>query len=1265
MNLNNLLFFDKNGESYNLTLNSNGYWEGADYFLPVSTALYDCSNIFVLENTAPDVYKFPEMESGSKFEVKWVTSDAKDNFFLFTVQRENIHADSVIYLEKQDSITINHSDFGQSGTLDLSYPMQINVAFTPTQEIAYSRVLQVYYTTSTTSTLILEMTFYGEGEDEDERYRIWLENFGVKFNREDALFLKDYDLKEGLPDWQQINVARKNLLVNIDQVYPYVGTYKGLLNLLSLLGYRDVLRVREYWQDSDPNSLYYKKYATVDVTDLMKIGDAAQIDLVDANGQIKRGGKFKKTEFLALAYEFTVASDHYDEDGLPEVVSTTDFSVEEIFFKLHGISNKLKQEILPINVLVKDVIGEFIYFTKFNLRNWDDTTYVESSTINDSYLVKVLMPDAIVTDLKVRDLKTLYPKLNGTSEFPEISYNLGQIEPYQDQQKYASDEIDYLMDAITAFYADVNHYDYYHMGQTSPFDYGDDTLPKIGCPIILEAYIPDLQLQDLDGITFGDFILSEATTSSTLNTVGTGTKYFGCATIQSFRVGSRVKITATIDLSSYMEGTITEISPIGYPVNTIKVQVDTSSGATTSTGWTVNLVDTHFTIGMLRYKNGYEIEWIITGPQNYYFQWRDKVENVHKIPHILPHTGDYSIDLKVHDMHGGTSTAHKKITVVSEEPVLQAFVKIQDKTKYDFKSLSNITIGDLGENQLYRPFATVININGENAPISSIYSHYLDWFTYSEEYGVGSPQIDVQIYNPLAGFESYSVSTRPEKSRWGTGAANGQPIISDYAPATISDMKFVTFAEMGYVGDNIDGFYIDFHNLYLDSPSSYLTSMQFGGFTEIEFFMLIQTPQDLVDYLEAADLPGWREYRYQVIGDRVKATSKFQDKKNHSILKFVYTLSGVYNSTPYLPSSIDLDISSKEIKLGVCTLLQSEMIGPSGPFWLGPSGPWWYGPSGPWWENPSGLPYWVGPSGFWAGPSGYTPSGPSFWPPDTDLEFPNPSGPLWPGPSNWLFPTVYSNTILKLGDRLRIRNSSGGYAEGYVIGLSDYDIEVDVDLINAVGDFDEFDLAIVDTVYTFEKPVHVFDRLTMLDIQTTLSNAGLVLDEDLLFLNCPFPDQLISTRLHKGAAGSDIRYWINAGYVIYDNVLGEQTGNLPSAYDENSFNMVNVRATYNTMVVPIYHPMFVIISNLASNVETEWTLYSGTTVVAKVKTTSYFIWRFDTPGLYKLEVKSTDTRGNVYTVTTDIAVASAMEVNEYQKYVEKQLDARKFEMTHH
>ena len=506
MNINNLLFFDKNGESYNFSQNSDGVWEGADYFLPISTALYDVSNLFILESTNSG-YRFPVMEPGSKIIAKWITSENSDNFFLFTVAKEDPHTDSTTYITRQTGITIDYEDLSPSGStnLDLTYPLQLNVSFSPSEEVSYNRTLELYYETSSTTTKIASIYFYGEGEDEDERFRIWLANFGIKFNREDALLLKDYDLKEGLPDWKQINQARKEILVNRDQIYPYVGTYKGLINLIDILGYRDVLRVKEYWKDSDTNSPYYNKFAMVDVTDLMTAGSIDSINLVDLNGQIKKGGKFKKTEFLALAYEFSVASDNYDDDGVPEVEFTTDFEVDEIFYKLNRLSTKLKTEILPVNVVIKDIIGEFIYFNKFNLRNWSDVTYINSLEINDDYDLVINQPVTTSQLLQIRDIKTLYHKTNSTSAFPEISFNTSNTNPYELNQKYPISDIPSLLTGIQDYYLNLKNYEFAYHGQTNPMQSGDDIDGKVGCPVSLEAYIPDFTLGELDGSKFIDF----------------------------------------------------------------------------------------------------------------------------------------------------------------------------------------------------------------------------------------------------------------------------------------------------------------------------------------------------------------------------------------------------------------------------------------------------------------------------------------------------------------------------------------------------------------------------------------------------------------------------------------------------------------------------------------------------------------------------------------------------------------------------------------
>ena len=1194
MNINNLVFFDKNGESYNLSQSTDGFWEGADYFLPISIALYDCSNLFILENTN-GVYSFPKMDAGSKFEVIWKTAEAKDNFFLFTVTREGLQADSNVFLNREESLTINHSDFSQSSNqLDLAYPLQLNIGFSPIQEKSYARTLQIYYTTLTESTLVLEMNFYGEGEDEDERFRVWLSNFGVKFNREDALLLKDYDLKEGLPDWAQINQARKQLLVNIDQVYPYVGTYKGLLNLIDLMGYRDILRVKEYWRDADPNSTYFKKFAMVDVTDLMQIGDASKINLVDANGQIKKGGKFRKTEFLALAYQFTIAGDTYDDDGLPEVVSTTDFTVDEIFFKLHGLARKLKNEIIPINVIIKDIIGEFIYFEKFNLRNWLDLTQIEALQINDTYKIKLIYPEVTSTELKIRDLKTLYPKLNGITAFPALTFNYGQVNPYQDAQAYPLNQTQYLIDAVGDYYAAIKDYEFKHIGEASPLNIGDDVLDSIGCPVVLEASIPDLTLQELDSITFRDFITISPTTSSSNNSISAGTKYFTCVTVQPFTVGMELKIYVTTDNSQWMEGTVAEINPVGYPINTLKLSITNYSGYLTSnTAWTLHIIDSHFTISNIKYRNSYELEWTITGPQNYQFQRRGKITELAKIPHMLPHTGEYLIQIKAFDMQGGTSVDYQRITVQKDTPVLQAFMKMQDKFRYDFKNLHNVTLGDLSNSPLFDPFTNIINPNGPNGAITNIISHHLDWYTYSNYYSIGGHQDQVKILNPIAnGFEEFANSNHPNKLHWGTGTKNGQATIQDYDTAKIKDLYHLDFSDFGYIGDTLNGYTLTSLTDLTNDPYLNTLSLQYNGFQEIDLVAELGSSFSLVDlvtFLSTSTYPGWDNFRYQVIGSNIKATSKFFQKTNSAIIRLVKLVTGLDSAGgAYQINNSNTSSSSSVINLGGTYEITQPVGGPA----------------------------------------------------------------------------LNINSILSVGDQVQLFNDSSNYVEGLVIAVDANSFQMIAS--TAVGsDLTSFTVRQVIPVYTFNNPRNIFDDDAFVSIQQTLSQVSRQVDEDLLFLACPFDDIVKDIDQGKPAPASNIQYWINKGYVEFDDTTGEQTGFLPSYYDENSFNLVNIKATSDTLTVPVFHPVIVNISNLVSNTETVWTLYDQSdNMIITVKSPSYFIWRFPEPGQYRLTASSTDTRNNVSETTYTTSICNVLASDDYFRNIEKQLNERKHRMTH-
>jgi len=485
----------------------DGVWTGKNYLTQTSINLFDTVNIFVLENVS-STYKFPTLSTGGFIIFKWKTIDNSENLFLYTVQTDPEN-DDMPFIAKQESVVINFSDFDYDSVIDLSYPLQINIAFNPTEEIAYTRTIQMFYNDGSIvgdGFLIMEMEIYGEGTAEDERFRVWLQNFGIKFNQEDALILKDYDLKEGLPDWKEINQARKEILVNRDQVFPYVGTYKGLVNIINLLGYKDVLKVKEYWKNINTNSPYFNKTAMVDITDLLDDGKIDSLNLITLDKDIKDSQQFKKTAFLALVYEFTKPNGNYDAEGLPEVEETTEFEVDEIFYKLNRLSDKLKNEFLPVNVVIKDVIGEFVYFERIPIKYWTDQTLVYEVPINNRFDLKVSVPNTDSIDLRIEDVKTLY-KNSEANQFPWLSYNTeGNSSPYEFSQKYPLFQIDAICNLYSSFYESLIDNAFSNHGRRPEWQFSDDHVGPIGCPIVLELDVPELRLSDLTGITVEELV---------------------------------------------------------------------------------------------------------------------------------------------------------------------------------------------------------------------------------------------------------------------------------------------------------------------------------------------------------------------------------------------------------------------------------------------------------------------------------------------------------------------------------------------------------------------------------------------------------------------------------------------------------------------------------------------------------------------------------------------------------------------------------------
>ena len=79
---------------------------------------------------------------------------------------------------------------------------------------------------------IAEITFYGETEGEDERLETMIENLGNAIKNSDFNIFDDSDINEALPDFVKLNAKRKELLLELDNIFPFTGSYRALINIL-------------------------------------------------------------------------------------------------------------------------------------------------------------------------------------------------------------------------------------------------------------------------------------------------------------------------------------------------------------------------------------------------------------------------------------------------------------------------------------------------------------------------------------------------------------------------------------------------------------------------------------------------------------------------------------------------------------------------------------------------------------------------------------------------------------------------------------------------------------------------------------------------------------------------------------------------------------------------------------------------------------------------------------------------------------------------
>ena len=377
-----------------------------------------------------------------------------------------------------------------SGEIESS-SVSINIALNSGQEGIFGRTLIIEDLSLGYPKIVARIEIHGETEGEDERYKTLLSNFGRRLNTEDSYILRDADPKEPLSDYELVNNKRKELLLEGHEIFPYIGSYKGLINAIKFFGYQD-LRVKEYWlnikkSDSQKSALAENQEVlnriaaqtssqSTLISSLLDDENSGKYKQIEIYGKKEDGtyglkspveklfpsSSFKKTALFGLFYDINnVVEDQFDEFGYPVVENSFVFSPDEVLIKLFGLKEKLKTDYLPLNARIIDVTGEGVYFGVYKTRGWIDNLKIDE--VKQGLDVDLsFSPDfGYIEDLRpfnIRPSETLptIPYVGADPYIYKYSTYGNNVLPLSSNPVISGRESKRLADAILNFYDEKN-----------------------------------------------------------------------------------------------------------------------------------------------------------------------------------------------------------------------------------------------------------------------------------------------------------------------------------------------------------------------------------------------------------------------------------------------------------------------------------------------------------------------------------------------------------------------------------------------------------------------------------------------------------------------------------------------------------------------------------------------------------------------------------------------------------------------------------------
>jgi hypothetical protein len=268
---------------------------------------------------------------------------------------------------------------------------------------------------------IARFFLYAQTEIEDIRYKINLTNIGKNIETNHTFIFKEYDIQEGGVDWKYLNTKRKEMLMNKNLIYHYIGAYKSIINAINFFGYND-LKLNEYYRNKIPSSRDFNKLFKIEIPDIFD----NSVDGWTENDFLKHSfpnENFEETKLMNLTFDIT------DKEG----TNILEYTIEEVTIKLQGLKTWLTKNIIPLTHKILDITGRAHFNSSgqirhkvndvriFNIR--EDMTPV-TFKLNEAYLLPVNSGSTVYNC--VLDFYSIIP---GTGEDKPIIEN----PPYPDR----------------------------------------------------------------------------------------------------------------------------------------------------------------------------------------------------------------------------------------------------------------------------------------------------------------------------------------------------------------------------------------------------------------------------------------------------------------------------------------------------------------------------------------------------------------------------------------------------------------------------------------------------------------------------------------------------------------------------------------------------------------------------------------------------------------------------------------------------------------